>query len=401
MLMIANNADCCGCASCIQACPAHCIKMQIDKEGFEYPYIDKNKCMNCGACERSCPILSGTAAKSTQAVPCFSAPKAIGGWIKNDSIRYSSSSGGAFSLLALSILRQGGIVYGAAMDGRLKVGHVGVDAEEELERLRGSKYVQSQIGNAYIEVKNHLGKGRKVLFSGTPCQAAGLHCFLGGKQYEDLYLVDFICHGVPSPAVFESYMEYMADKLQDRITSFKFRMKDRKWNPTGLQLGTGTGTGTGRFIRHFPGFMDPYMNGFLADLYLRPSCYQCAFKTLPKHYADITIADFWGVEKMYPKLYDGKGTSLVLLNTVHGEDFFRTAESGFFCREVDFQKAVSRNQSLVKSAACHAGRENFFADYRKKPFKKVLCKYMNPFAWGFYKIRGMIAKICFKGREGI
>ena len=220
-VLFENKSECCGCGACRQTCPVNCIKMEADQEGFLFPRVDKTACINCGACERVCPILNTETfeqsctvidnAACDQSSPAirepfaaktpgastgvYGKPKALGGWIKDEKIRYDSSSGGAFTLFAGHILANGGIVFGAALGEDLTVRHIAVANKEDLAKLRGSKYVQSPIGNTYAEVKENLRQGRRVLFTGTPCQAAGLHSFLGNKKYENLYIVDFICHG--------------------------------------------------------------------------------------------------------------------------------------------------------------------------------------------------------------
>ncbi|MBQ9625367.1 MAG: Coenzyme F420 hydrogenase/dehydrogenase, beta subunit C-terminal domain, partial [Clostridia bacterium] len=216
----------------------------------------------------------------------------------------------------------------------------------------------------------------------------GLYSFLGKKYYDNLYVIDFICHGVPSPKVFASYINYLEEKYKDSVTSFKFRMTDKKWTPAGTQIGAGTmmKTKKGKVVRFCPGFMDAYMNGFLNDFYLRPSCYECEFKTLPKYYSDITIADFWGVHKIYPELNDGNGTSLLLINSEDGQRLFDEVKEGFHHKNVDLQLSIKKNPSLLKSAKLTATRESFFEDYKTKPFKRVMQKYMNPVVWGWNKI---------------
>lgn len=383
-----NKIECCGCSACSQVCPQHCITMEADQEGFSYPKVDIEKCIGCNLCEKVCPIIDK---KDFYKEQNYIIPKTIGGWHKDDKIRYESSSGGAFSLFAMYIIEQGGIVYGAAMDEKLNTKHIGIETVEELTKLRGSKYVQSDINGTYTEIEKYLKQKRKVLFVGTPCQAAGLASFLK-KEYENLYIVDFICHGVPSPKVFQSYIDYMQCKYKDTITGFRFRLKDKQWNPSGLQLGTGITTSAGKFVRHYPAFCDAYMNGFLDDLYLRPSCYNCEFKCLPKYYADITIADFWGVDKVDKELCDKKGTSLLLLHSSHGEELFNTVKDNFYYKECDFNSAINRNKSLIKSVSINPHREAFFHDYETKPFWKIILKYMTPFSWGIHKV-GKIAWI--------
>lgn len=389
MIEVTNKMACCGCGACQQKCPVSCIEMREDNEGFLYPYVsEKEKCINCGACEIVCPIISGIGSFFETIV--YEVPKAVGGWIKDEQIRYNSSSGGAFSLLAKYVLEKEGIVFGAAMCEDLVVRHIEVDDIQNLYQLRGSKYVQSSIGKVYQQVKKHLEDERFVLFSGTPCQAAGLRSFLGNGKYKKLYIVDFICHGVPSPKVFTNYIESLESKYNKKIVDFKFRLKDKKWNPSGLQLGTRIMLQTGKLVRNYPALMDPYMNGFLDDIYLRPSCYDCNFKDLPKTYSDITIADFWGVDKNYPELNDGKGTSLVLINGTHGLELFENSKDDFCYKQVDFNKAIRRNLSLIKSVDYNARREKFFYDYKRKTFKQIKLKYMNPFVWVLHKVISII-----------
>ena len=389
MIEITDKMKCCGCGACVQACPASCISMAQDEEGFSYPSVDTAACIGCDACARACPVLqAGTASHEDRS--CF--PVAVGGWIKDDAIRSDSSSGGAFSLFALHILEQGGVVYGAALGNDMTVRHRGVENPAELTSLRGSKYLQSVIGNTYTEVKKNLEAGKPVLFSGTPCQAAGLRSFLGGKKYDNLVIMDFACHGVPSPLVFSRYLRELEKEYKEPVRDFRFRMKDSGWHPSGTQLGPGTGirTESGKLIRHNPGLKDPFMNGFVDDAYLRPSCYGCAFKTLPRPDADITIADFWGVNKSYPELYDGKGTSLVLLNSEKGASLFEQVKDSFRYTEVDPEKACRRNPSLTQSAAMNSRRQNFFRDFRKLSFSQLRWKYMNPLIWGLHRAEGIL-----------
>lgn len=376
-----NRENCCGCSACAQICPRNCITMEPDEEGFLYPRLHKENCVNCNQCVSVCPVL-----QKENLLPenPTQPPRAIGGWHKDDEIRNDSSSGGAFSLFALFILNQGGIVYGSALDENLRAGHIGIETIEDLGKLRGSKYVQSDINNTYSEIKKELQKGRQVLFTGTPCQAAGLNSFLS-KNYDNLLVMDFICHGVPSPMVFQDYVNYLSQKHGDKVIDFKFRMKDRPWSPTGMQMGTGIRFRNGDFLRHYPAYKDSYMNGFLDDVCLRPSCYHCAFKCLPKYYSDITIADFWGADKAGKELCDGKGTSLILLHSSKGNELFRKTKSDFFYKECDFIASTKRNPCLTKSVAKPYRRNLFFKDYNSKPFSRIVRKYMSPVSWLLHK----------------
>ena len=394
MIVLEEKKDCCGCGSCEQICPKHCITMERDEEGFLYPRVDEDACIGCGACRRACPVLAAGAGSAAGDV--FPEPAAVGGWLKDDDIRYDSSSGGAFTLFARYVLERGGIVYGACLDEDLQIRHVGVRSMEELHRLRGSKYVQSAVGDVYRQIKDHLRAGRYVLFTGTPCQAAGLYTFLGGKRHERLYIVDFICHGVPSPGVFEDYIGYLEEKHGAKVTGFRFRMKDKNWHPSGLQLGTEIVFDNGETVRNYPAFRDPFMNAFLDDVCLRQSCYTCAFKKIPKEYADITIADFWGVDKAAPSLNDGKGTSLILFNTAHGRQLFEEVKDDYHYETVDFRKAIRKNPTLIRAAKENSRRAKFFRDYKKKPFSFMVKKYMGPITWGFHKAAGIAWKLIEK-----
>lgn len=377
MIKITDKMGCCGCSACAQICPQKCISMREDMEGFQYPVVDIEKCIECDLCKKACPIIRKA---DLYIGNDTDRPRAVGGWHKDETIRSDSSSGGAFTLFAEYVISCGGIVYGCALNSDLKAEHISVEKTDDLKKLRGSKYIQSDISGVYREIKDWLGQGRQVLFTGTPCQAAGLNSFLQ-RKYDNLYVVDFICQGVPSPKVFKSYIKHLEENLDDKIVSFKFRCKDKGWFTTGLQTGTMLETSRGTSRRIFPAFKDSYMNGFLNNIYLRPSCSSCEFKCLPKYYSDITIADFWGVKKVEPELYDGKGTSLILLNTEHGMKLFDAVKKDFYYREYDFNAAVRNNKCLIKSAEANPRRNSFFGDFAEKPFERVARKYLSVSSW--------------------
>ena len=374
MITTNDKTLCCGCGACAQACPTGCIAMKEDEEGFLYPSIDREKCVNCGKCEEVCPILQVDRKKENKE-GLFEEPFAVGGWHRDQNVRNASSSGGAFSLFANEILKQGGVVFGAAMNGCV-VEHTSAVNEEELAKQRGSKYVQSRIGTAYQQVKKYLEEGRKVLFSGTPCQTAGLVSFLG-RKHENLWLVDFICHGVPSPKVFAQYLESLEKKKGSKVTAFSFREKDKGWKPSGLQLGTKITFADGTVLRKYPAFRDTYMNGFLEDLILRPSCYECRFKEVPKWGADFTIADFWGVNQAKPELNDGRGTSLVLINTEQGRKLFKAVKENFHGKKCDWKTATKKNPTLVRPARRPALRDRIFGELEELGYAKVARKRMS------------------------
>ena len=376
MIAVYKNKElCCGCEACVQKCPVKCITMELDDEGFRYPFFDETKCIHCNKCEKVCPILMNEGFDAFQE-EVYPEPVACGGWNRDEAIRAVSSSGGVFTLFAEEVLKKNGVVYGAAFTDVASVSHVSVRTKKELGRLRGSKYTQSNMHEVYSEVQQDLKDGKTVLFSGTPCQNAALLSFLGHAD-KRLYLMDFICHGVPSPGVFSQYIDSLGKSNHSAVTDFKFRLKDKGWSQT-IQLGTKITFANGTVIRNYPALKDPYMNGFSEDLYLRPSCYSCPFKKIPKYTSDITIGDFWGINKVMPEMNDGKGTSLILINNKHGEELFDRIKKDFaFKVYPDWKTAVRRNQSLLKSAVITEDRKGFYELLNKSGFEAASKKYLS------------------------
>ncbi len=384
MIQINEKDKCCGCRACKQACPTNCIEIIIDEEGFQYPKVKESQCIHCDKCNKVCPIIKADS-DILSMVSQDTRPKVYGGWNINEEEREKSSSGGIFTLLANYVLENNGVVYGAALDDKLVVGHIAVETYEGLELLRGSKYVQSDIKDTYKQAEKYLKEGRFVLYTGAPCQIAGLQTYLR-KNYENLYTCDFICHGVPSPLVLKEYLKYLGRKYKDEVEHIRFRTKYKNWNQSGLQMGTLIRFKSGKIRKFMPAFKDNFMNGFLSDMYLRPSCYNCRFKEKHKIYVDITIADFWGVKKDYPELDSKKGTSLVLLNTEKGKNLFSGIQAKMHCKECEFDKSLRRNSSLWKSVAMVKEREQFYETWRLKGFDYALQKYMTAAKWVMQKV---------------
>lgn len=370
-----NRQICVGCGACMQICPNNCIKMVADSEGFLYPECDKHICIECGACERACPMNYDYTSEGY-----LKEPLAFGGYHKNEEILLDSSSGGAFSLFADEILSHGGVVCGCILDERLEAVHVIIQSKEDLTQLRGSKYVQSDIGQSYFTIRSYLSKGIDVLFVGTPCQCAGLKSFLN-KDYPNLILCDFICHGVPSPRVFREYIKSYEDKLGEKIINFRFRTKDTKWVQSGMQQGTCAITKSEKKIGKHPAYNDEFMNGFLSDIMLRPSCYECNFKFLPKTYSDFTIADFWGIKKVLPEMNNSKGTSLILVNSEKAKHFWDRVKNNFEFKKTDYKKAIRGNKSIVKSAYLNSLRNIFFKELEEQGYIYVKKRYLTAFRW--------------------
>lgn len=360
MLLKKNN--CCGCASCANACPKSCICMVKDDEGFLYPHIDETTCVHCGLCQKACPILNSI--NDEERVPEAYAVK-----IKDIDLRLKSSSGGVFSGLANYILQQNGVVCGAAMTSDCKgVEHIIIDKQEDLYKLRGSKYVQSNVGFMYKETLTLLKSGKKVLFSGTPCQISGLRTFLN-KEYDNLLCVEVICHGVPSPDLWAKYIDEQERKTGAKIVKVDFRHKKLGWKLFGTRL-----ENSQRKVLYSTLRNDPYLLMFLRDYCLRPSCYNCHAKNF-KQRADFTIADFWGIQNVIPEFFDDKGISLVLTHNRKAQEVFDVIKESIEYQKTDCMVALKGNMSMLKSVARPSERDFFFTDMHNMDFIDLSKKY--------------------------
>ncbi|MGK4226030.1 Coenzyme F420 hydrogenase/dehydrogenase, beta subunit C-terminal domain [Parabacteroides distasonis] len=336
MIRLCDKTDCTGCGACYNACPKRSISMEKDVEGFLYPRIDTQTCVECGACQMACPVLTPLDKHRRAEYPL--AVVAV-----SDEIRRKSSSGGMFSLFSSSILSCGGIVYGAAFDKDYRVCHRSARDEKELEPLRGSKYAQSDVELTFREVRESLRVGRDVLYTGTPCQIAGLYRFLGKRDVSRLYTVDLVCHGVPSVKSFQLYLSRLAEKLNidvHEIEDFRFRELEGWGYAPSFQFAKAKG-------RHLLESRENlYMRLFLSSRLHRPSCYHCRYAT-PERISDITIADFWGIGKSRPYGWDvSSGCSLVLKNTDKGRELFSGLSSAIYSEERDWDEALRNNTQL-------------------------------------------------------
>ena len=322
--------------------------------GFAYPMVDTSVCIGCGRCETVCPILNPAKENSPLAV--------IGAKNRDESVRRTSSSGGTFFELAKEIISRGGIVYGCALDSELVARHIGVETEEDLSALKGSKYVQSDVGATYREVKKHLIDGREVLYSGTPCQIAGLKNYLG-KEYENLLLVDVLCHGVPSPGVFEDYLAYLGEKFGAKPVSVNFRNKEKSWKRLYFDVKFDNGK---RYFT-FCGY-DRYMSMFLNNISLRPSCYDCRFTTVNRQ-GDITLGDFWGIGRKHPERDDDKGISLIIVNSEKGERAYGEIAEKLDAFESDIDTAKNPQHTMSASTPKNPKHEEFYSLYAEKGVK--------------------------------
>ena len=335
--------------------------MVEDEEGFLYPEVDQNKCTNCGLCEKICPIQSKKENPAFQTI-------AYGAYNKNLETRFKSSSGGIFSVLSEHVLGQGGVVFGAAFNKDFEVEHTYIENVEDLDKLRGSKYVQSKIGNCFAQAKEFLDKGRVVLFSGTPCQIGGLYSFLM-KDYPNLITQDLICHGVPSPKLWRKYVEFRKNDAGANIKNLIFRKKLNAWRPNYMFFSFENNTEYCKLYRN-----DFMIKSFFAHWCLRPICHKCAFKSVSRQ-ADITLADFWGINNVDRSLNDHKGTSLVLLHSEKGKEVFEKIKQDIVFKQVDLDRAIKGNPSIKKSTKPSLHRADFMKRLDSEDFEKLLKRY--------------------------
>lgn len=357
---------CSGCSSCASACPTGCIKMSVSNEGFLYPNVDERDCIKCGICVASCPL---TVSQSISENASTEESKIIAAYSKDDKIRSESSSGAIFPLLAREILREDGVVFGAAFDENFSVHHTYIETEEDLQRLTKSKYVQSNTEGCFEKAKEFLESGRKVLFTGTSCQTSGLLTFLK-KDYEGLYTADIVCHGVPSPLVWEKYKEHLEQKFGSRLKNVNFRNKKYGWHGYFVSF-----TFENEKTINQKAEKDPYMFAFLRDYCLRESCHSCSFKH-PKKCADITLGDFWGIKNFNPSMDDNKGTSLVFINTKKGDTLFEKIKSDIVFIEDEELIPTVGNPFITTSPKANPKRNEFLDTLSKRGFSYAKRKYL-------------------------
>lgn len=407
MIEIKDKKDCCGCHACVSICAKHCITMQADEEGFLYPIVDKDVCTDCGLCEKVCPVINQSEPRKPLKV--YAAKN------KDEEIRRQSSSGGIFTLLAEKVINEGGVVFGARFDEDWNVIHAWTDTIEGIAAFRGSKYVQSTIGDTYRETKDFLKQGRKVLFSGTPCQIAGLKKYLR-KDYDNLLTVDVVCHGVPSPLVWRAYLDETREQLRAQrgvgkksvplsmdelpvVTGISFRDKTNGWKKYGFRLRYAASKAAENMVsaplyKEEKEMLQPFtenvfMRGFLANLYLRPSCYACAARS-GKSGSDISLADYWGVKAYHPEFADDKGIGLLLINTLEGERMYEKTNKADVATQYEF--GLEANPCIEISVKQPENRNAFWKEYSHSGIGAI-GNYMSPSA---SKVKSFLKKIINK-----
>lgn len=368
MINVCPPHECTGCSACYSICPKQAISMQPDREGFQHPIIDQDLCIDCDACLKVCPALHEPSRKTRLEEETFFAC-----YHQDDEIRMASSSGGAFSALASWMLRQGGYVCAAAYDPNFQgVHHVIIDSEEDLAKLRTSKYTQSKLQDCFTSVRRLLKDGKAVLFAGTPCQTSGLHLFLK-KEYPKLLTIDIVCHGVPSPVIFADYIAFLERKKGASLKSYNFR--DKKWSWYHFNTKAEFQNGKSPYIGTWE--EDVFMRGFLRDYFLGESCYTCKYS---KHerYADITLSDFWGYEASGGGFHnDDKGISMLMCNTEAGQQAFEGVKPLLiWCARP--REMSLHNGGFFPRLTTKEERTAFLEEYRIIGFDKARVKYMYP-----------------------
>lgn len=380
MIHITDKKNCCGCSACVQRCPKQCILLKEDDEGFLYPKVDEDKCINCGLCEKVCPILNQAEKIQPQEVLAVKNP--------NEKERMASSSGGVFLPLAREVINNGGVVFGAVYDEHWEVHHVYAEKIEDVYPMMGSKYLQSKIENSFKDAERFLKQGCEVLFVGSPCQIAGLRTYLRNKEYPNLLAVDFLCHGVPSPGVWRRYLAetYSVVCLKEKcrlqaagknsvllssliakspIGDIKFRDKaESGWKKFRfvVRKKSASKADQNTVLSSDIHYDNTFMRGFLSDIYLRPSCYECKCKNGVNH-SDLTIGDYWAARVTDQDFDDDKGLGLVLVNTAKGKEFF------------DKLDMITRQSTLDKAHLCNGGfNENTLPHPKRNLFFKLMQK---------------------------
>ena len=366
---LCGDDTCTGCGACTSICGNEALKLLLGKEGFYRPVVDADKCVSCGLCEKACPVMNNLRSEDQPK----NHPIVYAAWNRNEKIRMESSSGGAFSALAGTVLEMGGVVCGAAYSKDMSVTHICIDKKSDLSKLRLSKYVQSYIGDTFREVKEYAKQGRMILFCGTPCQTAGLRKFLR-KDYSNVICCDFICHGVPSPMVYRKYLEWVEEKY-GKVVHINFRHKRKGWYDALRMISLSSGKK--RFLKNDD---DAYWIAFNDNKNLQMACYDCQFLGFPR-IADITFADFWGIGKSVPFGHVDeieKGVSLLIGSTNKGKELIHQSKDKLYCFERTIEEAIGRNQASVCSSTLPASRKDFYRDLERLTFDEMRRKYMMP-----------------------
>lgn len=356
-LKSSNKSECSGCTACMNICPKNAIKMIYDEEGFKYPIIDKEKCINCGRCYKICPNVKKDEKNSII--------QAYGAKHKEKQQQFTSRSGGAFIAISDYILQQNGVVYGVELKEDFTVIHNRATNKEERDKFKGSKYIQSNMKDIIKNIQQDLENNKKVLFSGTPCQVAGVNAYVKDKYKENLYTCDIVCHGVPSELIFKEFIKYIEQTNNKKTKKFIFRDKRFGW------------------ATHFETFIfsddtevstSYFRNLFYGHHILRPSCYNCNYANIHRP-ADITIADFWGIDEVNPEFVDKNGVSLVIINNKKGKELFENIKDDLKIIDCSVEDCIKHTYTLNQPTPITKNRNEFWDDYKREKFDYIIDKY--------------------------
>lgn len=344
MIEIQDRQQCCGCQACVNICPRKCISMEFDEEGFSYPKVNIDECIKCNACDNVCPMLNSVKI-------CEREQRIYVAVNKDFSMRNSSSSGGVFGLLAKNVLDKEGIVFGAALDDQHRVCHKYISSMSEIRALQGAKYAQSDVRSTYKKAKDFLDEDKWVLFAGTPCQIEGLLNYLH-KEYAKLLTVDVICHGVPSPILWEKHLSEISSD-HDSPRDINFRDKTYGWKTSSLKVKFANGDTYLKTHRE-----DPYFRLYHSDLCLRRSCYNCNFRNIYRR-SDITLGDCWGIDNITPRLNDNRGASVIIVHSQNGEDYINAIKGQLDTEHTTIDNVIKYNPSVAKNVPSNEKRDEF------------------------------------------
>lgn len=383
MDLFVTKKNCCGCSACENICPKKSISMIADNKGFLYPTINLETCIKCNLCKKVCPFNNDyIKVQNIDDIKVYAAKNI------DEDVRRTSSSGGVFTVISDFILKNNGSIYGAEINENFDVNHNRAITAKERDKFKGSKYVQSNLKDIFMKVKQDIKEGKYVLFTGTPCQVAGLNMFLGEKiDKNKLYLCDIICHGTPSPKLFKDYISFMEKKHKSKIKHINFRSKSIKNELTDMKIVFTNGK-----VYNKPSWKEPFYRLFYSDMIIRPSCYNCKFSNLHRA-SDITIGDYWGIDKSMPDFQDNKGISLILINSEKGQDLFESIKENMIIRNSNIVDCLQPN--LQQPTKENSKTEVFWKDYDKRGFRYIIKKYAD---YGIFreilrKVKGKIKRI--------
>jgi coenzyme F420-reducing hydrogenase beta subunit len=364
------NKNCCGCGACADICPKGAISLKEDDETFRYPVIDKEKCINCSLCEKTCPL-------NFSNFQSYASVKSYVGTYKSKDVIYDSSSGGAFTAIYQTYYRGGYVVYGAQYEDHFKVVHGRAETEDECKKFRKSKYIQSDTVGCFNKIEDDLKAGKKVLFSGVSCQCAALISYLDTKKVsrDNLVTVSILCHGVPSQALFDKYIKEEEEKEKAHVCEFRFKNKEADRNKVNSRTAWVEFSNGHKYIRTRE--KDPFLRGYYSRLFYRPSCAVCHF-TCKERVSDFTIADAWGIEKVKPDYRPIEGVSLLLFNTEKARDAFETIKTVMDLEEVSSEWALTSQRLFRAPTDMHRNRDKFFELLKRTSFRKAVFECTKP-----------------------